>query len=120
MQRLIRITCVAMLLSGCATYRVTSNIPSAGEAAAVGGTVMVLQAETLQRAYQELGPIQVTVRKGNPFMATPTHEQADLALRQKARDMGAEAIIRVHYEEGFGLMSGSHIKAEGIAIRFTE
>lgn len=108
----------ASLLSGCATYRITSNIPSA--AAPSSAPVALVQGEPHRQAYKELGPIQITVRKGSPFVATPTREQADRALIQKGRDMGAEAVIRIEYESGFDVISWGHISARGVGIRFVE
>lgn len=110
----------AACLVGCSTYRVTSNIPSGHAAAAGSGPVILVQGELPDREYQELGPIEVTVRKGSPFVSAPTRQQADAALIQKARDQGAEAVIRIHYQSGFDIISWGHIKASGVGVRFAE
>lgn len=107
-------------LAGCSTYRVTSNIPAAGVAQRPAGPVLLLQEAPSNRAYEELGPIEVTVRKGSPFVSAPTQQQADVALIQKARDMGAAAVIRIHYQDGFDIISWGHIKATGVGVRFTD
>lgn len=112
----------ALSLPGCSTYRITSNIP-AGTASVqpVSGPVMLLEGEpTGERPFQELGAIEVSVRKGSPFVDTPDRDEADRALRQKARDMGAEAVIRIQYESDFDIISWGHIQASGIGIRFTD
>ena len=112
----------ALGLAGCSTYRVTSNIPAGNTAhAPVAGPVLLMEGELPDdRAYEELGPIEVTVRKGSPLVEAPGREHADLALTQKARDMGAEAVIRIKYESGFDAMTWGHIEANGIAIRFAD
>lgn len=112
----------ALSLAGCSTYRVTSNIPAGTVSEQpVSGPVMLLEGEpTGERPFHELGPIEVSVRKGSPFVATPDRNEANRALRQKARDMGAEAVIRIRYESGFDVISWGHIQASGIAIRFTD
>lgn len=112
----------AVSLTGCSTYRVTSNIPSGSAShGPVAGPVLLMEGELPDaRAYEELGPIEVTVRKGSPLVDAPTRQHADLALTQKARDMGAEAVIRIKYESGFDAMTWGHIEANGIAIRFAD
>lgn len=110
----------AISLAGCSTYRVTSNIP--GTIAVVPPVPVLLVEGELQaeRAYHELGPIEVTVRKGNPFVDAPGRRQADSALTQKARHMGAEAVIRIQYKDGFDIVSWGHIEASGVGIRFDD
>lgn len=109
-----------VFLTGCSTYRVTSNIPAADSVSPMRGPVMLVQGELPERDYRELGPIEVTVRKGSPFMNAPTQQQADVALIQKARDMGAEAVIRINYQSGFDILSWGHIKASGVGVQFAE
>lgn len=109
----------AVSLAGCSTYRVTSNIPT-GQAVQPAGPVMLLPDTAPERPFEELGPIEVTVRKGSPFVSAPTEEQANIALIQKAQDMGAEAVIRIHYQSGFDVMTWGHIKASGVGVRFTD
>lgn len=120
MKRIIMVALVMGLLPGCATYRVTSNIvPNPDTQIRTEGPVMLLETDT-SRPYSELGPIEVTVLKGNPFMASPTRKEADRALAQKAREQGADAVIRIHYESGFDVVTWGHIKANGVSIRFSE
>lgn len=110
----------AVSLASCSTYRVSSNIPS-GQVPASDGAVLLIEGELPDsRGYQELGPIEVIVRKGSPFVDPPTRRHAELALTQKARDMGAEAVIRVEYKDGFDIVSWGHIEARGIGIRFDD
>ncbi len=109
----------AVSLAGCSTYRVTSNIPT-GQAAQPAGPVMLLPDAAPERPFEELGPIEVTVRKGSPFVSAPTEDQANVARVQKARDRGAEAVIRIQYQSGFDMMTWGHIKASGVGVRFTD
>ena len=118
--KLMACVLAGVLLSGCTTYRVTSNVIDSPHPTPGNVRIMVYEDDSADHHYQRMGPIEVTVRKGNPFMASPTKRQAEAALVQKARDMGAEAVINATYESGFDLMSWGHIKAKGVCIRYTE
>jgi uncharacterized protein YbjQ (UPF0145 family) len=49
----------------------------------------------------------------------PDWTDIDRKLREKARQMGADAVVRVRYvPTGASLMSWGGIKGEGVAIRF--
>jgi len=49
----------------------------------------------------------------------PDRSDVDVRLKDKARQMGADAIVRVHYTPtGASMMSWGGIKAEGVAIRY--
>lgn len=120
MRTLAGATIACLLLTGCSTYRVTSNIPPAQHATPASTPVAVIEGEPVAHRFEELGPIEVTVHKGSPVAATPTRKQADSALVQKARDMGADAVIRVQYESGFNVFSWGYISAAGVGVRFID
>lgn len=126
-QRLATAGLVLALLGGCASYRVSSNVESPAPAAPATGTpaaaaaasIPVLEGDMTQRKYRELGPIEVSVKKLTLFHKDPTKEQANEALAERARAMGADAVIRVTYKSGVGFTTWGYIDAAGTAIKFT-
>lgn len=111
---------LAILCAGCSTYRVSSNVPAPAPEQRTEGPILLLRDAEPARPFRELGPIDVTVYKGNLFVSAPQQAQADSALIQKARDQGAEAVIRIRYESGFNVLTNSYIKARGVGIRFKD
>ena len=113
----------ATAISGCATYRTDSNIPAApaAPASAVVSKVSVLILEGVpDRKYKELGSVEVSVKKLTVFHKDPTKEQANEALIEKARLIGADAVIKVTYESGIGFTTWGYIDAKGVGIKFSE
>ena len=125
-QRLLSAGLLLALLGGCASYRVSSNVdtpapaasPSAAPAAAAAA-IPVLEGDMTQRKYRELGPIEVSVKKLTVFHKDPTKEQANEALVERARAMGADAVIKVSYKSGIGFTTWGYIDATGTAIKYT-
>lgn len=125
----------AVLLGGCASYRVSSNVdappapapaaspaPAAGQAPAAAAapvSVIVVEDALPGRKYRELGPIEVSVKKLTIFHKDPTKEQANEALIERARAMGADAVIKVTYKSGIGFTTWGYIDATGVAVKFT-
>ncbi|MBH1964347.1 MAG: hypothetical protein I8H77_08435 [Comamonadaceae bacterium] len=132
---------VAMALStGCA-YRTDSNIPSdAPESAAIStGSNPALSAAQKTAAikaarnkvqisgdalpgkkYEEIGAIEVSVKKLTVFHKDPTKEQADEVLREKAVAIGADAVVNVIYKSGIGFTTWGYMDAEGTGVKFVE
>jgi hypothetical protein len=115
------------LLSGCASYRVSSNVetpapaaaPAPGQATAPAAPAQVLLAEDSlpSRKYRELGPVEVSVKKLTIFHKDPTKEQANEALIERARTMGADAVVNVTYKTGIGFTTWGYIDAKGTAVK---
>jgi hypothetical protein len=112
---------VAVMSTGCASYRTDSNI-STNDAPAVVSTKKVLIAEDSlpSRKYSTIGPIEVTVKKLTLFHADPTKEQANEVFIEKARSLGADAVVNVTYESGIGLGTWGKIEGKGSAVKFTD
>ncbi|NJD89374.1 MAG: YbjQ family protein [Betaproteobacteria bacterium] len=109
--------------AGCAAYRVESNIeekPAPAPATASSAQVLLSESGFPGRKYAEIGPIDVSVKKLTVFHADPTKEQANQALIEKARLLGADAVINVRYESGVGLTTWGYMDAKGTAVRFTK
>lgn len=108
-------------ISGCASYRTSSNIDSdAPPAAAPSASVIISEGSLPGRKYREIGPVEVSVKKLTVFHDDPTREQANAALIEKARVIGADAVINVTYKNGIGFTTWGYIDAEGTGVKFTE
>jgi hypothetical protein len=69
------------------------------------------------RNYREIGPIEVSVKKLTIFHIDPTKEQANDALIDRARQMGADAVINITYKAGIGFTTWGYIDAHGLAVK---
>ena len=117
MKRLIFASCVLVLLSGCAGYRMTSNVAPASEDREIGDYPVTVTEGDLEVPYEEIGPLEVVIRPVSMFGEKPTQRHARLGLMQKARQMGATAVIHVTYVEEFDVISFGHIEASGVAVK---
>ena len=118
-----KLTLCAVLLSalaGCATYRTDSNIPAAPDSAVVSKASVLILEGIPNRKYQEIGSLEVSVKKLTVFHKDPTKEQANEALVEKARIIGADAVIKVSYESGIGFTTWGYMDAKGVGVKFSE
>ncbi|GAA3722076.1 hypothetical protein GCM10022421_33390 [Oceanisphaera sediminis] len=108
-------------ISGCSTYRTSSNIPSQ-TASAIDKTsqVIISEGDIKDRNYEEIGPIEVSVKKLTVFHKDPTKEQANEALIEKARMVGANAVVNVSYKSGVGLTTWGYMDAKGTGVKIVE
>ena len=111
---------ITVLLNGCASYRTDSNITTETSTEARPAVSIQILEGTPQRKYKELGPIEVSVKKLTVFHKDPTRDQANEALVEKAKIIGADAVIKVTYESGIGMMTWGYIDAKGTGVKFTE
>ena len=112
---------VVVITSGCASYRVSSNVDSLPAPTAASATpVLITEAGLSDRKFKVLGPIDVSVKKLTVFHKDPTKEQANEALVEKARLLGADAVINVTYASGIGFTTWGYIDAKGTAVKLTE
>lgn len=107
--------------SGCASHRMSSNVKS-DSASALDSSVPVLISETSlsEKNYQEIGPIEVSIKKLTAFHKDPTKEQANEALKEKARAIGANAVMNVSYKSGIGLTTWGYMDAKGTGVKITD
>ena len=101
--------------SGCAAYRTSSNINSSTYAH--NGPVTVTEGSLPDNGYTVISPIDVSIKKLTLFHANPTKEQADEALKDKARLIGADAVINVRYKSGVGMTTWGYIDAAGTGVK---
>jgi uncharacterized protein YbjQ (UPF0145 family) len=65
--------------------------------------------------------VHVTVNKTTAFHADPTREQVNEALREKAAELGADAVTQVKYSDTHvGWMSWGSMDGDGRAIKFAQ
>jgi hypothetical protein len=80
---------------------------------------IVTEGDFSDRPYTELGTITVKAGKLTWVSRNPDRGDVDMKLKDKARQMGADAVVRVHYSStGASMMSWGGIKAEGVAIKY--
>ncbi|WP_158743653.1 hypothetical protein [Acidisphaera sp. L21] len=81
--------------------------------------IIVTPNDITDRRYQALGDIHVTVSKTTVFNSDPTEAKVEEALREKAADLGANAVVFARYGAvtmtltSYGAMEGA-----GRAVRF--
>jgi len=110
----------ATALSGCATYRTESNITSEPTSAVnLKANVLIFEGVPAKK-YKEVGLVEISVKKLTVFHKDPTKEQANEALIEKARIIGADAVIKVTYESGVGFTTWGYIDAKGMGVKFGE
>lgn len=115
---------IAMLVAttaGCASYRTSSNIESASVPMAKPSARVLLAEDSLPgRKYTELGPIEVSVKKLTIFQKDPSREQVDEALIERARSIGADAVVNIKYTSGIGFTTWGYIDAKGVGVKLAE
>jgi uncharacterized protein YbjQ (UPF0145 family) len=111
----------ALTMSACAAYRTKSNVELKPVAEGMQHANVIIAEDALPgRKYEEVGPIEVRIKKLTLFNKNPTKEQANEALIERARVMGADAVVNVVYKHGIGVTTWGYIDAKGMAVKFTE
>src|SRR2546423_12098662 len=112
-----------VVLSGCATWSTSSVDRKDGSYAAVKPTdpskVTLSEGDMANRKYASLGDVSVTVNKTTVFNRDPTRDDVNQKLKEKAAELGADAVIHVRYGEGgISLLSWGSLEGKGRAIKF--
>ena len=121
-----------LTLTGCASWSTSSvdkngtgtpAVTSAAAATVVQPTnpakIQISDNDVVDRRYASLGDVTVTVNKTTIFNADPTREMVNDKLREKAAELGADAVILVRYGSGgISLMSWGSLEGKGRAIKF--
>jgi len=120
-RRVILGVSVAAMLSACATWS-TSSVDRKDPTAAVKpsdpASISLTEGDS-NRRYTSLGDISVTVNKTTVFNKDPTREDVNQKLKEKAAELGADAVILVRYGEGgMSLMSWGSLEGRGRAIKY--
>ena len=126
--KIILTALLAASLTGCATWS-TSSVDSKSADTAVStqakktppSSVVLTDKDIPDRKYQSLGDITATVNKTTIFNADPTQEMVNEKLREKASELGADAVILVRYGNGgMSLMSWGSLEGKGRAVKFVQ
>lgn len=118
----IVVPAVSLVLTACATWS-TSSVDRKDQAASAArptspASVTLSEADT-NRKYVSLGDISVTVNKTTVFNKDPTREDVNQKLKEKAAELGADAVILVRYGEGgMSMMSWGSLEGRGRAIKY--
>jgi hypothetical protein len=123
MKRIIGILAV-VALSGCATWS-TSSVDTKNVSVTtlaqptMTEKVQLSDGDIANRKYSSLGDITVNVNKTTIFHPEPTKELVNIKLREKAAELGGDAVIFVRYGNGgISLMSWGSLEGKGRAIKF--
>ncbi len=118
------------LLSGCGTYSYSSVAKAPNATTTPGATapaaktpadILLTENDITDRKYRSLGDIKVTVNKVTIFDKDPTVEQVGDALREKAAEMGADAVVLARYGTvGIGFSSWGVREGAGRAVVFEQ
>jgi hypothetical protein len=111
-------------LAGCSSWSTASVHRSHAQAAMVTQetdpeNVKITVGDIADRPYVLLGEISATVRKTTIFNADPTRTTVNEKLRERAAQLGADAVILVQYNRsGFSPLSWGSLSGKGRAVRF--
>lgn len=118
---LLTIIVSAAFISGCASYRTSSNISDTPvQAVKSNKEVLIVEDSLPNRKYKEIGPIEVSIKKLTIFHKDPTKEQANQALSEKAQLIGADAIINATYKSGLGFTTWGYMDAAGTGVKLND
>ena len=123
--RLTAVSCVILSLAACG-HRDSASISGYDKSAAAAQTncravesILVTEG-TIQEAHTVIGDIEATVSQWTVFDKTPTPEMLNEALRKKAHEVCADAVIMARYgTAGIGFTSWGSMEANGRAIKVT-
>ncbi|MDG1288044.1 MAG: hypothetical protein P8P30_10880 [Rickettsiales bacterium] len=96
----------------------TATAPAKKKSAAF---VRIMTEDITDRQYESLGDIEVNVNKTTIFHADPTKAMVNIELKEKAAELGADAVVLVRYGTvGIGLMSWGSLDGKGRAVRYLD
>lgn len=109
------------LSSGCASYRVSSSLDGKPLGTSTSlAPVQIFEGQPEGKKFTRIGQVDVSIKKLTIFHSDPTRDMANAALTEKARSMGANAIINVNYVTGVGLTTWGYIDAMGMGVKIEE
>jgi ABC-type glycerol-3-phosphate transport system substrate-binding protein len=122
---------VVLTLAGCATWSTSSVDNSSADAKPTitsehssrkdPSKIEITDKDIVNRKYQPLGDVTVTVNKTTIFNKDPTQEMVNIKLQEKAAELGADAVILVRYGNGgISLFSWGSLEGKGRAIKFVQ
>jgi hypothetical protein len=121
--RLSAVCLSLILLAGCGTWSTQSSRLAPGvqpvAAKKAPADITLSENDITERPYRSLGDIKVTVHKATIFDHDPTRAGVDDALRERAAELGADAVVLVRYGTvGIGALSWGQMDGNGRAVAF--
>jgi hypothetical protein len=108
----------AAILTSAASAQAQTIVAAPPHTANIDGFI-VTEGDISDRPYSELGTVTAKAGKFSWVSRNPDRSDIDTKLRLKALQMGADAVVRVHYTPtGASLMSWGGIKGEGVAVKY--
>lgn len=115
--KIVAVLLVSATLSACSGHRISSNIDKSQIVDEVYAGEVVISEGDIEAPYTEIAPLEVTLKKHTAFHPSPTRAQANQALQDKARQIGANAVINTTYKSGVGMTTWGYMKATGTAVK---
>lgn len=116
---------LSVFLTGCATWSTSSVDNSAADITTSQvkkkqpSEIQVTEGDITDRSYKLIGDVSVTVNKTTVFHPDPTKEMVTEKLKEKASELGADAVVLARYGKGgMSLMSWGSLEGKGRAIKF--
>lgn len=117
-----------LAITGCASWS-TSSVDTKAVSTSVGTTatatktpvaaIKITDTDVVDKKYESLGDVTVNLNKTTIFNAEPTQAMVNEKLKEKAFEMGADAVILVRYGQGgISLFSWGSLEGKGRAIRY--
>lgn len=122
--------CCAAALTGCATWstssvdtkQVATNASAQTTSSKItADKVKITDGDLVDTKYVLLGDLTVNVNKTTLFHPNPTPQLVNDKLREKAAEMGADAVIFFRYGDGgISLLSWGSLEGKGRAVRYVK
>lgn len=82
-------------------------------------SILITKEDITDRKYEVIGDITATVNKTTLFHPCPTEHSVNQKLKEKAAEIGADAVMLVRYGEvGVSFWSYGSLEGKGRAIKF--
>ena len=70
--------------------------------------------------YTNIKVVKITIKRLTVFDTAPSKEEIFTRLKRQALSLGADAIINIKYDYGFGFINWGYINVKGICVKFRE
>lgn len=128
--RVIMVLAVSLLTAGCATWsgsevtqdgKVIQAVVVPENERTAPEDIILTEADITDKEYTVIGDIEVFVNKTTIFNADPTPEMVEEKLRERASELGADAVIFVRNGSvGVSAWSWGSLEGRGRAVSFSK
>lgn len=110
---------IALMFSGCSSYRTSSNIETSNFNTAPLKSIAIFEEGNQPiKNFTKSRLIEVSVKKLTAFHDDPTKEQANSELQKTASVLDCDAVVDVVYKSGVGFITWGYIEARGYCAIF--